>query len=284
MIGIIVMVLETELSMANVCPKGEICSIVLKSFVSFSTAVLILLLLYYHYIEIEIFKVDNSVDDWRIAISPIRVLRILAELLICIIHPLPLDWNMKIYAISDSAVKEVRVSLDVVLGVPMFARLYLLARLLLLHSRLFTDASSRSIGALNRITFNARFVLKTLMTMCPGTVLMTFILTMFIIGSWILRICEAAHNPAYYNLLNSMWLISITFLAVGYGDFAPETYCGRTVAVFSGFMGAGCTALVVAVVARKLELTRSEKHVHNFMMNTQLSKRVIILSITFGIS
>ena len=38
--------------------------------------------------------------------------------------------------------------------------------------------------------------------------------------------------------------------------------------------GAGCTALVVAVVARKLELTKAEKHVHNFMMDTQLSKRV----------
>lgn len=31
-------------------------------------------------------------------------------------------------------------------------------------------------------------------------------------------------------------------------------------------------ALVVAVVARKLELTRAEKHVHNFMMDNQLSK------------
>lgn len=39
-------------------------------------------------------------------------------------------------------------------------------------SRLFTDASSRSIGALNRISFNTRFVLKTLMTICPGTVLL----------------------------------------------------------------------------------------------------------------
>ncbi|KAK7159125.1 hypothetical protein R3I94_005457 [Phoxinus phoxinus] len=39
-------------------------------------------------------------------------------------------------------------------------------------------------------------------------------------------------------------------------------------------MGAGCTALVVAVVARKLELTKAEKHVHNFMMDTQLCKRV----------
>ena len=38
--------------------------------------------------------------------------------------------------------------------------------------------------------------------------------------------------------------------------------------------GAGCTALLVAVVSRKLELTRAEKHVHNFMMDTKLTKRV----------
>ena len=42
------------------------------------------------------------------------------------------------------------------------------------------------------------------------------------------------------------------------------------------FQGAGCTALVVAVVARKLELTKAEKHVHNFMMDTQLTKRVCV--------
>ena len=43
---------------------------------------------------------------------------------------------------------------------------------------------------------------------------------------------------------------------------------------FSVLQGAGCTALLVAVVSRKLELTRAEKHVHNFMMDTQLTKRV----------
>lgn len=41
--------------------------------------------------------------------------------------------------------------------------------------------------------------------------------------------------------------------------------------------GAGCTALLVAVVSRKLELTRAEKHVHNFMMDTQLTKRVSVM-------
>ncbi|KAI2538481.1 potassium calcium-activated channel subfamily N member 2 [Homo sapiens] len=70
-----------------------------------------------------------------------------------------------------------------------------------------------------------------------------------------------------------MWLISITFLSIGYGDMVPNTYCGKGVCLLTGIMGAGCTALVVAVVARKLELTKAEKHVHNFMMDTQLTKR-----------
>ena len=46
--------------------------------------------------------------------------------------------------------------------------------------------------------------------------------------------------------------------------------------------GAGCTALLVAVVSRKLELTRAEKHVHNFMMDTQLTKRVHDFSFLFS--
>ncbi|XP_053866997.1 small conductance calcium-activated potassium channel protein 3 isoform X3 [Malaclemys terrapin pileata] len=71
-----------------------------------------------------------------------------------------------------------------------------------------------------------------------------------------------------------MWLISITFLSIGYGDMVPHTYCGKGVCLLTGIMGAGCTALVVAVVARKLELTKAEKHVHNFMMDTQLTKRI----------
>ncbi len=35
------------------------------------------------------------------------------------------------------------ISIDVLLAMPMFARLYLVCRAMLLHSRMFTDASSR---------------------------------------------------------------------------------------------------------------------------------------------
>jgi potassium intermediate/small conductance calcium-activated channel subfamily N protein 3 len=72
----------------------------------------------------------------------------------------------------------------------MLQLLVLLSAVLLLHSRLFSDASSRSIGALNRINFNTRFVLKTLMTICPGTVLIVVVLSLWIVASWVLRACE----------------------------------------------------------------------------------------------
>ncbi|RXG69358.1 Small conductance calcium-activated potassium channel protein [Armadillidium vulgare] len=102
--------------------------------------------------------------------------------------------------------------------------------------QLFTDASSRSIGALNRINFNTRFVLKTLMTICPGTVLLVFMVSLWIIASWTLRQCERYHDEEHANLLNTMWLIAITFLSVGYGDIVPNTYCGRGIAVTTGIM------------------------------------------------
>jgi potassium intermediate/small conductance calcium-activated channel subfamily N len=90
----------------------------------------------------------------------------------------------------NSYTKSTHVYIDVILSLPMFFRLYLICRVMLLHSKLFTDASSRSIGAFNRIKFNTTFVLKTLMTICPGTVLLVFILSLFIIASWTVRVCE----------------------------------------------------------------------------------------------
>ncbi|CAH8823720.1 unnamed protein product [Trichobilharzia szidati] len=165
------------------------------------------------------------------------------------------------------------VSIDLILSVPMFFRLYLLFRVMLLHSKLFTDAGSRSIGAMNKVNFDTKFIFKTLMTMCPGKLLLGFILCLWIVYSWTLRACESFYDTENGNLLNSMWLIAVTFLSIGYGDIVPHTYCGRVIALATGVMGSGCTALVVAVFARKLELSKAEKHVIHFMMENQLNKK-----------
>ncbi|XP_011297934.1 small conductance calcium-activated potassium channel protein [Fopius arisanus] len=277
MFGIIVMVIENELSSAGVYTKASFYSTALKTLISMSTVILLGLIFAYHALEVQLFMIDNCADDWRIAMTWQRISQISMELGICAVHPIPGEyyflWTTKL-ANKGGDIGSQWVPYDVTLSLPMFLRLYLICRVMLLHSKLFTDASSRSIGALNRINFNTRFVLKTLMTICPGTVLLVFMVSLWIIASWTLRQCERFHDEEHANLLNSMWLIAITFLSVGFGDIVPNTYCGRGIAVSTGIMGAGCTALLVAVVSRKLELTRAEKHVHNFMMDTQLTKRL----------
>ncbi|XP_044804255.1 small conductance calcium-activated potassium channel protein 1 isoform X3 [Bubalus bubalis] len=280
MFGIVVMVTETELSW-GVYTKESLYSFALKCLISLSTVILLGLVILYHAREIQLFMVDNGADDWRIAMTCERVFLISLELAVCAIHPVPghyrFTWTARLaFTYTPSAAE---ADVDVLLSVPMFLRLYLLGRVMLLHSKIFTDASSRSIGALNKITFNTRFVMKTLMTICPGTVLLVFSISSWIIAAWTVRVCERENmyhdkQEVTSNFLGAMWLISITFLSIGYGDMVPHTYCGKGVCLLTGIMGAGCTALVVAVVARKLELTKAEKHVHNFMMDTQLTKRV----------
>jgi potassium intermediate/small conductance calcium-activated channel subfamily N len=277
MFGILVMIGENELSSAGVYTKGDFYSTAFKTLISVSTLVLLGLIIAYHSLEVQLFMIDNCADDWRIAMTWQRITQIGMELVICAVHPIPGEyyflWTTKL-SNHGGKIGSQWVPVDVTLSLPMFLRLYLICRVMLLHSKLFTDASSRSIGALNRINFNTRFVLKTLMTICPGTVLLVFMVSLWIIASWTLRQCERYHDEEHANLLNTMWLVAITFLSVGYGDIVPNTYCGRGIAVFTGMTGAGCTALLVAVVSRKLELSRAEKHVHNFMMDTQLTKRL----------
>ncbi|XP_029929308.1 small conductance calcium-activated potassium channel protein 2 isoform X2 [Myripristis murdjan] len=277
MFGIVVMVIETELSW-GVYNKSSMYSLALKCLISLSTVILLGLIIAYHAREVQLFVIDNGADDWRIAMTMERVLLIALELLVSAVHPVPGDFKFQWRArlAFSYAPSQAEADLDMVLSVPMFLRLYLIARVMLLHSKLFTDASSRSIGALNKVHFNTRFVMKTLMTICPGTVLLVFSISLWIIAAWTVRVCERYHDAqdVTSNFLGAMWLISITFLSIGYGDMVPHTYCGKGVCLLTGIMGAGCTALVVAVVARKLELTKAEKHVHNFMMDTQLTKRI----------
>uniref|UniRef100_A0A672TGE5 Potassium calcium-activated channel subfamily N member 2 n=1 Tax=Strigops habroptila TaxID=2489341 RepID=A0A672TGE5_STRHB len=178
MFGIVVMVIETELSWgAYTKVPDSLYSLALKCLISFSTIILLGLVIVYHAREIQVIYswVDNGADDWRIAMTYERIFFICLEILVCAIHPIPgnytFTWTARLafsYAPSTTT-----ADVDIILSIPMFLRLYLIARVMLLHSKLFTDASSRSIG--------------TLMTICPGTVLLVFSISLWIIAAWTVR-------------------------------------------------------------------------------------------------
>ncbi|KAL4233819.1 Potassium intermediate small conductance calcium-activated channel [Mactra antiquata] len=281
LLGVGVMIIETEITAANVLSRQSVGSFLMKVLISALTLSLLFVICLYHYLDIQLFAVNNGVDDLRLAMSLWRIVKIIMELMVCSVHPIPgsfsITWDATVA--DGQEARKLIVPLDVVLSLPMFLRFYLICRAIMLHSRLYQDASSQGLGALNRIHFNFRFIFKSLMTLYPEYVLAIIMLVSFLSSSWALRLCEmygegGDKDYVHASFLNCMWLIAVTFLSVGYGDIVPTSYCGRGIAVLTGMMGAGCTALVVAVLARRLELSRSEKYVHDFVLDADLDKRL----------
>ena len=79
-----------------------------------------------------------------------RLALIALELTVVAIHPYPVGLQSYFQqTVTRPSLSE--TELEIILALPMFLRLYLLGRAMMLHSRLFTDTASRSIGALNKV-------------------------------------------------------------------------------------------------------------------------------------
>lgn len=79
-----------------------------------------------------------------------RLALIALELAAVAIHPYPVGLT-SYFQQTTSGLTLSETELEIILALPMFLRLYLLGRAMMLHSRLFTDTASRSIGALNKV-------------------------------------------------------------------------------------------------------------------------------------
>lgn len=202
-VGILLMILETELFINEVYrSKSSTASLLLKLCITISTVTLLGFVLWYHILDVKLFMCDNSVEDWRLAMSRTRILKVIIELMVYAIHPIPGNYDF-VWRFKNShvgTVKEVSVPVDVIFSIPMFLRLYLCCRVIMLHSKLFTDASSQSLGALNRINFNFKFIFKSMMTLYPEYVLTVLMVSGFIIASWAIRACEMYHDEVSTEL------------------------------------------------------------------------------------
>ncbi|KRY38561.1 Small conductance calcium-activated potassium channel protein [Trichinella spiralis] len=271
--GILITVLEAELTSHQFLLKTAIVSQVLRSIIVVTTVVLLFLILMYH--ATEILVNDSDAQDWRVAVTWQRIAQATLELVVCAVCPIPGSVSIP-WSVLDKTHRKLlvtQVPLDTVLSMPMFFRFYLICRFMALRSRQFRDAATRSIAALNHISVNFTFVLKTLMHENPLRVLIIFTVFFWIIMAWILRQCEQFDTiEDQIKYMNSLWFIIITFMSIGYGDVTPHTYCGRTVAISTGIVGAGVSSALIAVISRKLELSRSEKHVNNFMADSKLAR------------
>ncbi|CAD5226432.1 unnamed protein product [Bursaphelenchus okinawaensis] len=274
LLGLILVVIDTEITALNIVDKTDYPSIALRSLALVSTVLLIGTIINYHRIEVKIALIDSGADDWRVAVSTDRLIKLSIEILICIVCPFPgsgvVNWT---YVREDHHVSSVPVPMDVIMSIPMYLRVYLFCRFMVLHSRQFQDAATRSIAALNRISMDFWFVVKTMMSDHPLRVLIMFTMIYWLCASWAFTQCERWDRPFEHYYMNSLWFVIVTFLSIGYGDVVPRTYVGRALAVLTGIVGAGVSSALIAVISRKLELSRAEKHVNNFMADSKLTNQ-----------
>ncbi|CAF1147478.1 unnamed protein product [Rotaria sordida] len=164
------------------------------------------------------------------------------------------------------------IPMDVALGLPMFARIYLLCRSITFHSRFLRDSSSRSLGYLNKVPINFFFIIKAYLEQSPALCLVIFFMLMFCIGSWSLRACNYTTTNQHLPIANAMWMFMTLFTTVGYGDLIPSTYCGRGVATITAIIGVMISAFLIAVLSQILLLNRWEKYIYNFGLNIEMAK------------
>ncbi|KAB0388932.1 hypothetical protein E2I00_010163, partial [Balaenoptera physalus] len=195
----------------------------------------------------------------------VQAAQIVLELAVCGLHPAPV-WGPPCAQGSGSPKTAVTQSwpsflgqAEALLSLAMLLRLYLVPRALLLRSGVLLNASYRSIGALNQVRFRHWFVAKLYMNTHPGRLLLCLTLGLWLTTAWVLSVAERQTVNATGHLSDTLWLIPITFLTIGYGDVVPGTIWGKIVCLCTGVM---------------LEFNKAEKHVHNFMMDIQYAKEM----------
>lgn len=51
--------------------------------------------------------------------------------------------------------------------------------------------------------------------------------------------------------MEALWMVSVTFLSIGYGDVVPHTYCGRSICLLTGIMVGRFSCLLSMVGCKK---------------------------------
>jgi potassium intermediate/small conductance calcium-activated channel subfamily N protein 4 len=124
LLGILLMIVNNEITFGVGHNESTILNWFIKLSISISTIPLIGLIIYYHKLDLNLYSIKNTVDDWHIGLTGKKLFLIILEIIICIIHPIPLslpsNWslNAPTTVTTPESLSFAYVSFDVALGLP----------------------------------------------------------------------------------------------------------------------------------------------------------------------
>lgn len=233
-------ILNDQLILLRVYDVCSTAALTLKALTTVQTALLILLVWVFNYIQLRIFMRLRSIEDISTAlhVNKRRIYSVVVETFICLLHPLPVcmglgpsphveskqsvtieslesHFNLSIPAdlqYPPPGANILRLSnADAVLSVLTFLRLYQIGRFTVLHSRIFRTMLSYSLGALAQTKYNFVFIFKSYMARYKGYLLAALALVFTATAGWCIYICDGDID----RYQDALWVVGITFFTVG---------------------------------------------------------------------
>lgn len=198
----------------------------------------------------------------------------IAEILLLFIFPypfvnvyiyIPLRWDYKILYTC--------YTLDELLFAFMFIRILYLFKALANYS-IYENHVARRYCAFHGIKANVKFSFKCILAQyaLPVIILFVTIPTMFILA-FMLRIFERPLEDLsyqdYQDPLNAVWLVFTTMSTIGFGDFVPISYFGRTILVIAFIIGAFILTMIIVTLEKQTDLSPNQFNVFNNIHNTK---------------
>ncbi|CAF1064092.1 unnamed protein product, partial [Adineta ricciae] len=91
-VSIILMIIANEIAFNQPGEFDTVAGWFVKLIITILTAVLLILVLVYHRLDLDLYSINNSIDNWCVGLTHQRLFIVVAELMICAIHPMPRSY------------------------------------------------------------------------------------------------------------------------------------------------------------------------------------------------
>lgn len=262
-------------------------------FITSITTILLCIFLVRHYlIRLEFDRFKQKVDISATLYSTGLLWKLLLELLICLIHSPPYLNNVRI-GIPTTSGAVTMVDIDIFFSSTIPLRVYLLFRYYSFYSSWADDRAEKICNECNTLG-GISFAVKAELKERPYTLVGVLMILSILIFGFALRNVEVAfmQNKSvdkfqdWTYVWNGFWCIIITILTVGYGDFYPQTYVGRGIAVVACLWGTFLISLMVVSLTISVEFTPQEQKAYDELkkgeLYTDLKKKALQM-IRYGV-
>ena len=284
---------EECISQGELMKDGEEClseepeeNLNLRISVSILTAVLCLLIFYRYVLNLRLEKLKGTLDYLDNLYTSRLYLGLIAELVYCAIH-VPPRFNIAL-EFSQYEGKFV-YTINMLLGLCMLGRVYLLWRLFIHYSKwnsYNTNEICKSCNCKGGVTFALKAELKERPYTIVAGVMVISICVFGIALRNLERPFQHVSGKDWNYIWNGMWCIIITMSTVGYGDYYATTHLGRVISVIACFWGTFLISLMVLSLTISSEFTPQESKAFNKIKKDEAEEEVKIKAanaIKFGI-